>query len=87
MYRVALQKGITDDLGGEVEERLKSKEMLKAEHQELEVYVEQQGREWARRMLEAQFALRAALEEHVEVVGVDKVKRPFARDSERRMRR
>ena len=73
------------ELGLEVEQRLRSEEMLKAEHPQLEVYVEKQGREWARRMLEAQFALRAALEQRVEVVGVDKLKRLVARDSERRL--
>jgi hypothetical protein len=67
--------------GEEVEKTLRAKEMLQAEHTEVEDYVEKQGREWARLMLEAQFALRAELEERVEVVGVDGTERSSARDT------
>ncbi len=70
-------------LGAEVERALRGKEMLRAEHAEVEAFVEKQGREWARLMLEAQFALRAELELRVEVVGADGVERSSARSTER----
>ena len=69
--------------GLEVERVLRGKEMLRAEHAEVEAFVEKQGREWARLMLEAQFALRAELERRVKVVGADGVERSSARGTER----
>lgn len=69
--------------GVEVERTLRGKEMLRAEHAEVEAFIEKQGREWARLMLEAQFALRAELEQRVEVVGVNGVERSSARRTER----
>lgn len=67
----------------EVEKTIRAKEMLRAEHAEVERFVEKQGREWARLMLEAQFALRAELEERVKVFGADGTERSSARDTER----
>lgn len=51
--------------GEEVEGTLRGAGMLRAEHAQVEEFIEKQGREWARLMLEAQFALRAELEQRV----------------------
>jgi plasmid stabilization system protein ParE len=59
--------------------------MLRAEHAEVEAFIEKGGREWARLMLEAQFALRAELEQRVEVVGADGAERSSARSTERHL--
>lgn len=69
--------------GSEVERTLRGKEMLRAEHAEVESFIEKQGREWARLMLEAQFGLRAELEQRVAVVGADGTERSSARSTER----
>jgi len=69
----------------EVERALRSGEMLRAEHAEVESFVERQGREWARLMLEEQFALRAELECRVRVVGADGVERSRARETQRHL--
>ena len=71
--------------GEELERVLQSEEMLRAEHAEVEAVVEEMGREWARLMLEAQFALRAQVEKFVEVVGADGVERTRTRESERHL--
>jgi hypothetical protein len=71
--------------GEEVERELRSKELLRAEHAEVESFIEEKGREWARLMLEAQFALRAELEQRLEVVGADGVERSSARNTERHL--
>jgi hypothetical protein len=67
----------------EIERRLRSKELLRAEHAEVEVFVETQGREWARLMLEAQFELRAAMEQRVPVIGAEGAERSNVRDTEK----
>ena len=67
----------------ETELTLTSPGMLSAEHSEAEAYVERSGREWARLMLEAQFALRAEREQRVRVVGSDGAERTSTRESER----
>ena len=71
--------------GEEVERRLQSREMLHAGHEEVESFVERQGREWARLMLEAQLALRAELEVRVAVTGADGIERTRVRESERHL--
>lgn len=71
--------------GEEVERALRSKEMLRAEHEEVELFVERQGREFARLMLEAQLALRADLEMRVEVTGADGIERTRVRATERHL--
>ena len=50
---------------------------------DVELFVEKQGREWARLMLEGQFALRGELEQRVEVVGADGTERTNVRDTQR----
>jgi hypothetical protein len=67
----------------EVERALRAKQMLWAEHAEVEIFVEKQGREWARLMLEGHFALRAELEQRVKVVGADGGERSSARSTGR----
>jgi hypothetical protein len=62
-----------------------STEMARAPHSELEAFCDEQGREWARLMLEEHLALRAQVENRVEVVGADGVERQAARDSERHL--
>jgi hypothetical protein len=57
--------------------------LLGAPHSAAEAYVNARGREWARLVLEAQYALRAARERRVEVVGADAVERGAVRESER----
>lgn len=71
--------------GVEVERTLRGREMLQAEHATVEAFIEKQGREWARLMLEAQFALRAELEQRIEVVGADGAERSSARSTERQL--
>lgn len=72
-------------LGDEVERTLCEARMLKATHAEVEAFVDTKGREWARLLLEAQFALRAAQERRVEVVGADGVEREAVRETERHL--
>jgi hypothetical protein len=67
----------------EVEKVLRTIPMLRAEHADVEMFVEKQGREWARLMLEGQFALRAELEQRVEVVGADGMERTNVRSTQR----
>ena len=67
----------------EVERALRAGEMLRSEHAEVELFVEKQGREWARLMLEAQFALRAEMEQRVKVTGADGAERGSARETRR----
>ena len=51
----------------------------------METFAEKSGREWARLLLEEHFALRAALEQRVPVVGADGVERDSVRDSQRHL--
>jgi hypothetical protein len=64
---------------------LVGEEMLHASHAELEQFVQERGREWARQLLEALFALRAANERRVDVVGADGVTRMQVRGRERHL--
>ena len=70
---------------GRVEDRLSGNEMTDKPHSELEAFCEAEGREWARRMLEAHLALRADQEKRVDVTGADGVERTSVRDSERHL--
>ncbi len=69
----------------ETEQTLTSPGLLSAEHFEVEAFVERSGREWARRMLDGQFALRGACERPVRVIGSDGAERTSSRDSARHM--
>ena len=71
--------------GAEVEGTLSSLEMMGVSHADVETFAEKSGREWARLMLEEHFALRAALEQRVPVVGADGVERDSVRDSQRHL--
>ncbi len=71
--------------GDEVERSLCETRMLKATPAEVEAFVDTKGREWARLLLEAQFALRAAQERRVEVIGADGVERVAVRETERHL--
>jgi hypothetical protein len=70
----------------DVERALDTDDLLDAEHGEVEVFVEEKGREWARLMLQGQLELRAARERPVEVVGADGVVRNRKRDTERQLK-
>lgn len=69
----------------EAERTLITEPMLRAPHDEVEAFVEEQGREWARRMLQAHILLRAESERRVQVVGADERERGRARDSKRQL--
>jgi hypothetical protein len=68
-----------------VEGILSSGEMIRKPHSDLEKLLDEQGREWARLMLEEHLALRAELEKKVEVVGSEGTERGSSRDSERHL--
>jgi hypothetical protein len=68
-----------------VEDKLASNEMIRAPHSDVEAMCEEQGREWARLLLEEHLALRAAQEKRVEVTGADSVERTSTRESERHL--
>lgn len=68
-----------------VEGILTSDEMIRKPHSDLEEMLEEQGKEWARLMLEENLRLRAQLEKRTTVVGADGVERESARDSERHL--
>jgi hypothetical protein len=53
-------------------------------HEELEAYLQREGREWLRRMAQAHLLLRAALEPPVEVRGADEVRRGYGSPDARR---
>ena len=71
--------------GEELERTLSGEAMLRAEHSDVELLIAKSGREWARLMLEGQFALRSELEKFVEVVGADGAERTRAKNSERHL--
>ncbi len=68
-----------------VEGSLSSNEMIRKRHSDVEEFLDEKGREWARMMYEEHVALRASVEKPVEVMGADGVKRVSARDSERHL--
>jgi hypothetical protein len=70
-----------------VERHLGSAEAMQATHTVLEAYIQHEGREWMRRMMQAHLDLRAGLERRVEVVGTDGLERTQLRvDSHRPLR-
>jgi len=62
-----------------MEAHLRSSLAMAARHEELEAYVQREGREWLRRMMQAHLDMRAALESPVDVRGADGVRRGYAR--------
>lgn len=68
-----------------VEDMLSGGEMIRKSHSDLEQMLDEQGREWARLLLEEHLGLRAALEKKVEVTGAEGAERTSARDSERHL--
>lgn len=68
-----------------VEGILKSDEMIRKSHSDLEAMLDGAGKEWARLMLEENLRLRAQLETETEVVGADGAERVSSRDSERHL--
>jgi hypothetical protein len=67
----------------EMHEHLSSSGTLRAEHGEVESWLEVEGRELLRLMLQEHLDLRAAIERRVSVRGADEVERTEVRDSER----
>ncbi len=67
-----------------MEHQLCSSQAMGATHHELEAYVQREGREWMRRMMQAHLELRAAIERPVEVRGTDGVRRGYQRPDTRR---
>jgi hypothetical protein len=68
-----------------VEGILSGTDMIRKPHSDVEDFLDEKGREWARLMYEEHLALRGALEKRTEVVGSDGVPRRSARDSERHL--
>ena len=69
----------------QVEGILEGGEMVRKRHSDVEDFLEEKGREWARLMYEEHLALRAALERETDVVGADGVPRKSTRRSERQL--
>jgi len=67
----------------EMTRHLESRSALAATHSELELFVEEEGRELLRRMLQGHHVLRAIAERPVRVEGADRVVRTFLRPSGR----
>jgi hypothetical protein len=59
--------------------------MLRATHEEAEAFVEEQGRQWARQMLQGVLELRAQLERRAQVTGADGRERSRVRTSGRKL--
>jgi hypothetical protein len=68
-----------------VEGILASSEMTKKTHSDVEDFLDERAREWARLMYQEHLRLRAELERRTEVVGADGVTRDAARASERHL--
>lgn len=68
-----------------IEGILEGADMIRKPHSDVEDFLDEKGREWARLMYEEHLALRAALEKRTEVVGADGTERESARDSERHL--
>jgi hypothetical protein len=66
-----------------MERHLRSDEAMARRHDELEAYVEREGREYERRLLQAHLELRAARERPVELEASDGVRRSYRRPSSR----
>ena len=69
----------------EVEGILAGAEMIRKHHSDVEEFLDEKGREWARLMYEEHLRLRGAVETRTEVVGADGVERRSVRDSERHL--
>lgn len=70
----------------EVEGRLSGNDMARKTHEELEGFVAEAGREWARLMLQDHLDLRSELERRVHVEGAEGVERRSARHSTRQLK-
>ena len=70
----------------EIEARLSSGDMARKTHEDLEAFVSEAGREWARRMLQEHLDLRADVERRVQVEGSDGIKRGSIRQSKRQLK-
>lgn len=70
----------------EVEGKLSGNDMARKTHEELEGFVADAGREWARLMLQEHLDLRAELERRVHVEGADGVERRSVRQSNRQLK-
>ena len=68
-----------------VEGILESADMVRKPHSDVEDFLDEKGREWARLMYDEHLRLRAALEKRTEVVGAEGVERGSVRDSERHL--
>lgn len=69
----------------EVECMLRASDMIRKPHSDIEQFLDEKGREWARQMFDAHLELRAAAEQRTEVVGADGVERTQTRASERQL--
>lgn len=70
----------------EIEARLSSGDMARKTHEDLEAFVSEAGREWARRMLQEHLDLRAEVERRVQVEGSDGIERGSIRRSNRQLK-
>ena len=69
----------------EVEGILTGTDMIRKPHSDVEDFLDEKGREWARQMYDEYLALRAGLEKRTDVIGADGTPRRSARDSERQL--
>jgi hypothetical protein len=69
--------------GKTMENHLRSPKAMSSTHSEIEAFVETEGREYLRRLLQGHLDLRAAQEQEVEVLGADHVPRKHIRRSVR----
>src|SRR5690606_23500265 len=70
----------------EIEGRLLSDDMARKNHEEVEEFASEAGREWARRKLQEDLDVRAEVERRVHVEGSDGVERGSIRQSNRQLK-
>jgi hypothetical protein len=68
-----------------VEGILSGGDMVRKPHSDVEEFLDDKGREWARLMYQEHLALRGALERRTDVVGADGIERTSARESGRHL--
>ena len=86
--RFEITRGFFDeayDIMKDTEDMLLSREMLEADHSELEQMIQLRGTEWMRAMLQAHLDARTQKEQEITVRGADGVERTQARSATRQL--